>query len=220
MKQLLILGVTLILISSCTQPQSDNKYMSDYEYKNQRDLILDSLSSRTDTLILDFVLGMSEYSYNKKIKNMISSDKLGQKAEIKVNVGGQYYKVDGFPYDFYLSTKKNESLLKGDFYNKKLSKIEIILYNVDTYADDIIVNMYDKKYGEHLRKKNESGTTSYFWIINNLEIKIDYFISQSLIFITYNDLIVQRQIEEIEKAEKEKIMNKNRELSKKTQDEI
>jgi len=202
MKRLIFIMTTCIMIYSCTEStKPNNKYLTDYEYKTQRDLILDSLKSKNDTIILDFIFGMSNNSYNNRILKLIADKKLGQKSEIKINIGNQYSTVDGYSYDFYLSSKKYNSLLKGDFHNSKLNRFNIILYNVDTYADDMLVSMYNTKYGDFLREKKESGSVIYFWIINNLEIKIEYFIPQSLIIITYNDLIVERKIEKIQKIE-------------------
>ena len=213
--------ISCILIYSCMETSKPkSKYMSDYEYKKHRDLILDSLKSRNDTVILNFTFGMKESEYNRHIKKLITNNKLRQKSEIKINVGSQNYKVDGYQYDFYLSSKKYNSLLKGSFHQNKLNKVEIILYNVDTYTEDMLVDMYKSKYGDFLREEPESGSMIYFWIIDNLEIKIQYFITQGLIFITYNDLIVERHIEQIERDEKEKIINQNKELSKDTQNEI
>lgn len=192
MKSLLAILFIAFVVISCSE---DKRIKTDEQFDVKVRSEIES-GVRHDTIFLGYWFGMTKEQFMSKTKNMLENKKL-------------YRNKDGvIEYEMTLDgnlIKKGKALFEPKYYQNRLYELTVGVQELNSNRGESAVQlelfmMLMTKYGapDYSPEGYITGSTNYFWISGNRQIKLAQGFYDARIF--YTDVVVE------EAAEKERRM--------------
>jgi hypothetical protein len=184
-----------IKIDSLKDAISEERISSSYDFMK---------NNRSDTTYLDFVLGAPRKKVQEHVSGLIREGRMKNEDTYSFRIGlAGYYsnvRLKGYEVDFYIRDYSCKGLINLNYFEDKLSSLEIVLYSCPDEVSVLsnIVDLYTTKYGparkhDRFYKGVETEFTNIesFWRVSNKAIlvgKVGAFET-----IIYEDLLAKQQ---------------------------